>query len=159
MALLAAGAGLGTLIFHLRADADRASRELQRAIRMYDEMGAFRRIILSAGGPRRKVGASVPGEDVNALLAAKARQAQLPMNALSISRGAESKQPGWKETAYLVNLRAASKEAAIPRAPLVDFFRMVEEERATLRSKTLTVLYAGDNLASVQILFSSFQAE
>lgn len=157
-ALVAAAAGLGGLVLHLRADADRADKELLRAFRMYDEMGKFRTVILSSG-PRKKTSSPVPGEDINALLAAKARLAQLPMGALSVSRGAESKQPGWKETTYLVNLRAASKEAAIPRIPLVDFFRMVEEERATLRSKTLTILYAGDNFASVQVLFSSFQPE
>lgn len=159
-ALVAAGAValvLGGGVLWLRRDAERARAEFERALAQYREMTTMKRAIEEAKrrGPRP---AASGGEDLLQFMDKKRAQAGIPQGAFTVEGKQDLSPRGWKETAYRVAVRG-QKDAPVARAPVVEFLRLLEEERTSVKTKSLTLVFAGDAFSSVTVTLSSFQRD
>lgn len=155
--LVVGAAGLVGLSLYLNVQADRSLEDLQTAIDEYGQMANMKRVIESL----KERGAGLPSGDKpqgNPLqfLSQKARQAQIPPQMLNVARNPSATTGEWEELPYTINLRA-KKEEPIGRAPVVDFLRLVEEQRPSIKSKNLNLTFSGDAFSAVTITFSSFK--
>jgi len=153
-------AGLGGLTLFLRHGAERAEADVVRTREEYDRMVRMKRQVeeLRKNAPRQPV-AKEGGDDLLILLGPKARQANLPQNAITITRNPDRKEGGWKEVTYAVGLKAASRDALLSRNAVVDFLGLVEKERPSVKAKNLGLVFSGNDFPSVSITFSLFQRE
>ena len=151
--------GLGGLVWYLREESERAGRELERAKQDYRDMVRMKKPIeeyLKNRSRKTTDPGSRPGEDLVTFLSRKATQAQIPANLFSIAKNPDLTSGGWKESSYTVTLRG-TKENPVARGPLVDFIRLVEQERPSLKVKNLNLNFAGDPLQNAALTFSSFE--
>jgi hypothetical protein len=152
--------GLAALVWYFRDEAETAGRELERNKQEYRDMVRMKKPIEDYLKNRsRKAGAdpgSKPGEDLVTFLSRKATQAQIPANLFSIAKNPDLTSGGWKESSFTVTLRA-TKDNPVARGPVVDFIRLVEQERPSLKVKNMNLVFAGDPLQSAALTFSSFE--
>jgi hypothetical protein len=152
--------GLGGLVFHFDQEARKAERELARVKDEYREMVRLKRPVEEhlKSQKGRGAGTEPRNEDLVTFLSRKATQAQIPANLFSIARNPNLTSGGWKEDSFTVTLRG-TKENPIPRASVVDFIRLVEQERPSIRVKNLNLAFAGDPFQSATLTFSAFTRE
>ena len=153
---------LGVGVVYLEGRAAGAEADLERRKDEYRRMVGMRRRLeeLRRNAPRRPAGPEGGGgEDLLATLGAKGRQANLPQGGITITRNPDRKEGGWKEVSYTVTLRAPAKDQPLPGGAVADFVSMVERERPEVKSKNLSLTYAGANFASATVTFSLFQRE
>lgn len=159
-ALAAAGAVVLLLaggVLWIRREADRARAEFERALAEYREMATMKRALEEA--KRRGPRPPSPGtEDLLQFLDKKRAQAGIPQGAFTIEGKQDLSPRGWRETAYRVAIRG-QKDAPVPRAPVVEFLRLLEEERPTVKTKGLTLVFSGEAFSSVTLTLSSFQRD
>ncbi len=151
--------GLGGLSFWLHGEARKGEELLARSKREYREMAdRMKKPIEEAKrrGGNRPAPASAEGMD-EAFLDRKRAQAQIPQNLFKLSPGRD-KVGGWRETHFTVSLHG-SKETPVARGPVVDFLAAVENERPSVRAKSLNLTFAGDHFASAVFTLSTFQRE
>jgi hypothetical protein len=150
--------GLGVLVWRLREEAGKEERLLERAKGEYREMVRLRKPVEEYVRDRaRKPDAGTkPGEDLVTFLSRKAVQAQIPANLFSIAKNPDLATGSWKESSYSVTLRG-TKENPVARGPVVDFARLVEQERPSVKLKNLNLAFAGDPLQSAALTFSLFE--
>lgn len=151
----ALGLALGGLGYALHVRAAGAFADLRTAIDRHGEMQDLKRTIESFQRRRLPVPKDAGGDPL-AFLSTKARQAQIPTNLFNVARNANVSTGGWDETPFVITLRAA-KETPLTRDCIVDFLRLVEDERPTLRSKNLNLSFAENDLSSATLTLSSFQ--
>jgi len=151
-------AALGGAALTLRHGSVQAADEVERSKEEFEKMVRMKRQIeeIRKGAPRAPA-AEKPGEDLLQLLAAKARQAGIPQNMLTITRNPDRKEGGWKETAYTVTLRSQTKDSSVARPAVVDFIGTVERERPSVKAKNLSLNFSGSDLTSVTLTLSVFQ--
>ncbi len=150
--------GLGGLVWYLRGEAEKAGGELERAKAEYREMVRQKKAVedhlrLQKAGRTADLR---PGEDLVTFLSRKAAQAQLPANLFSIAKNPDLTSGGWKESSFTVTLRG-TKENPVPRGPIVDFIRLVEQERPSIKVKNLNLAFAGDPFSAATLTFSTFE--
>jgi hypothetical protein len=150
----ASAMGLAALVVLWHGDAARAREDLERS---KDEFRALakmksRAAELTAKNPK-PIASNV--EDLLSYLSAKSRQAGVPQGVMNITKNPDVTAGGWKEVSYTVTLRAA-KDAPLSRSAFADFVRFVEDERPSVRSKSLALGLAGDGLSAATVTFSSF---
>ncbi len=157
--LILLAAGLGGLVFYLHRVSRNELTRLKNAIEDYGEMVNMKRTI-KAFQEKGRLNPAVmdAGGDPLAFLSTKARQAQIPANLFNITRNSDVAAGAWKETPYTVNLRG-TKENSIARDAVVDFLRLSEEERPSIKCKNLTLAFQGQDLGNVALTLSSFQAK
>lgn len=160
VALAIAGAvalALAGGVLWLRQDEERARAEFRRALDEYREMVGMKRALEEAKrrGPRPAASA---GEDLLQFLDKKRAQAGIPQGSFTVEGKQDLSPRGWKETAYRVAIRG-QKDAPVPRGPVVEFLRLLEEERPSVKTKGLTLVFAGDAFSSVTVTLSSFQRD
>ncbi len=150
--------GLGGLVWYFREEADRAGRELERAKTDYREMVRLKRPVEEylRNRSRRPGTEARPGEDLVTFLSRKATQAQIPANLFSIAKNPELASGGWKESSFTITLRG-TKENPVARGPVVDFIRLVEQERPSIKVKNMNLAFSGDPFSSAALTFSSFE--
>ena len=152
-------AGLGGLVWYFREEAERAGRELERAKNDYREMVRQKKPVeeyLKNQKAGKGTDAVKVGEDLVTFLSRKATQAQIPANLFSIAKNPDLTSGGWKETSFTVTLRG-TKDAPVARGPVVDFVRLVEQERLSIKVKNLNLAFAGDPFSAATFTFSSFE--
>ncbi len=153
-------AGLAGLLLYLNGAAAKAAEQLERSKKEYSEMRDWRRKIEEVLRKNPRAGKTIESpDDLLAFLSAKARQAQIPLGSMTLSRNPDQKTGSWKEISYTISLRAPAKETPIQRNPVVDFVGMVENERPAIKSKSINFAFTGDNFASVMLTFSTFRNE
>lgn len=144
-------------VLWVRREAERTRAEFDRALAEYREMATMKRAIEEA--KRRGPRPPSPGiEDLLQFLDKKRAQAGIPQGSFTVEGKQDLSPRGWKETAYRVAIRG-QKDAPVPRAPVVEFLRLLEEERPTVRTKGLTLVFSGDAFSSVSVTLSSFQRD
>lgn len=151
-------AGLGGLVWYLREEAGKAGRELERAKSEYREMVRLKKPVEEYLRIRKTVKTTdvKAGEDLVTFLSRKATQAQIPANLFSIAKNPDLTSGGWKETSFTVTLRG-TKDNPVARGPIVDFVRLVEQERPAIKVKNLNLAFAGDPFSAATLTFSSFE--
>lgn len=150
---------LGGLVWYFREEAGRAGRELERAKSEYREMVRLKKPVEEYVKNRsRRPGADAvkAGEDLVTFLSRKATQAQIPANLFSIAKNPDLTSGQWKESSFTVTLRG-TKENPVARGPVVDFIRLVEQERPSMKVKNMNLAFAGDPFQSAALTFSSFE--
>jgi hypothetical protein len=154
---LLAAAGLVALIVVFDRGADEARGELELAKENYKRMVAMKRQLEEYKKKNPGRSPSDRGlEDLLQFFSAKARQAGIPQGLFNVTPNPVVTYTGWKETAYTINLRAPSKENSVSRASIVDFLKLVEDERPSVRSKNLALQFAGQDFQSAVVTFSYF---
>lgn len=151
------GAGLIGLIIWLHGETNREESALERSKGEYREMVDRMKPAVAAflkGEP----GKPASGEDLLTYLSRKATQAKIPSNIFRIQRNQELKTGGWIERSYTVNLQG-TKDAPVTRDAVVDFVRLVETERPSVRVKNLSLAFAGPELGSAALTFSAFDRD
>ncbi|MFN3486870.1 MAG: hypothetical protein ACK44W_15500 [Planctomycetota bacterium] len=144
-------------VLWIRREADRARAEFERALAEYREMATMKRALEEA--KRRGPRPPSPGtEDLLQFLDKKRAQAGIPQGSFTIEGKQDLSPRGWRETAYRVAIRG-QKDAPVPRAPVVEFLRLLEEERPTVKTKGLTLVFSGEAFSSVTLTLSSFQRD
>lgn len=154
------GLGLAGAALWLHAEAAKEAGRLDRVKREYREMADRMRKPVEQHLKSRRAGgeARATAEDALTFLSRKASQAQIPPGILAIQPNQEVKTGSWKEKSYTVNLRG-TKDAPLPRAPVADFLRLVEAERPAIRTKSVSLAFAGDPLATAVLTFAFFELE
>jgi hypothetical protein len=151
--------GLAGLVVYFHYDAAAAQAELDTAKRQYREMAGMKKKIDES---KRKgpAGAATPSstEDILTFYDKKRAQAGIPQGMLTGPSQQDATLRGWKERAYTFTLNG-TKEAPVPRAPVADFVRLVEDERPGVRAKNLKLSFTGDAFSTVTITFTTFQRE
>jgi len=139
----------------LSAEAAAGEEALERAKRDYRDMVKWRPAVEDF---RRKQGSGGRPTDGDTLtfLSRKASAAKIPPNLFSIQRNPPLKTGGWSEESFTVTLRG-TKEEPVKRDAVVDFIRLVETERPSVKVKNLQLSFAGDPLATAVITFSTFE--
>lgn len=152
--------GLAGAAVWLQGEASGERGKLDRYKKDYREMAdRMRRPVEQFLSSRRGSGESRPsGEDLLTFLSRKATQAQIPPGLFAIQRNQEFKAGPWKEQSYTVNLRG-TKETPLPRGPVADFLKLVEQERPAVRAKGLALAFAGDPLSTAVLTFAFFEPE
>lgn len=160
LAILSALAGVGLLgaIVWLHGEASREEEEFDRAKRNYREMVDRMKGPVAAYLKGRKGTNPNANEDLLTYLSRKATTAQIPPAIFRIQRNQELKTGGWVERSYTVNLQG-TKEAPVSRASVVNFVKLVETERPSVRVKNLSLTFGGDDLGSAALTFSAFDRE
>jgi hypothetical protein len=151
--------GLLGLVYHLYNDAEQALRDLERSKGDYREMVKMEAPIVEWIRRRSKLpSAKDSSEDILSYLDKKRAQAQIPQSLFGTQKNAEIKWSGWKESSYTITLRG-TKESPVQRTWVVDFLGQVETDRPAVKSKSLTLAFAGDNFSSVSVTFATFVRE
>lgn len=154
-ALLALGAA--GLVYYCWDESTRAADRLARAKEEYKKMALWKRPVEEyVRNTRGKPTAVVDESDLMTFLDKKSRESQIPPGMFNLAKNNDTSLPGWKESSYTVTLQAG-KDAAVKKAPLVDFLRKVETERRSTKVKALKLVMSGDEYKSALITFSQFQ--
>ena len=155
-ALIALGLGGGAV--WLNGEASKERERLDRYKKDYREMAdRMRRPVEQHLKAAKGGGATAAGEDLLTFLSRKASGAKIPPGLFSIQRN-ETKVGPWREQTFTVNLRG-SKETPLQRAPVADFLRLVETERPAVRTRTLNLVFAGNDLATAVLTFAFFELD
>jgi len=146
----AAGAALW-----LSTEAAAGAEALDRAKRDYAEMVRWRPAVEDYR--KKQTGTRGPSDgDTLTFLSRKASGAEIPSSLLSIQRNPPLKTGGWSEESFTVTLRG-TKENPVKRDAVVNFIRLVEAERPSIRVKNLQLAFAGDPLSTAVLTFSTFE--
>lgn len=158
--VLALGA-LG-LVFWFRDQADKADAQLQRSKDEYRQMQEKMKKVVEEYVRIRKGREDQPKEDSGDMLPfldRKARDSGIPPGSFTVAKNANAVVGSWNETSYTVTFQGEKKDAPIKRAQVVDFLGRVEKERRSTKSKSLQLVFSGDDFRSAIISFSQFQAK
>lgn len=153
LGILCAGAA-GAAVW-LSAEAATEAEALERAKLDYRDMVKWRPAVeelrkKQGGGSRQADG------DTLTFLSRKATAAQIPSKLFSVQRNPPLKTGGWSEESFTVTLRG-TKEEPVARDAVVNFIRLVEAERPSVKVKNLQLSFAGDPLSTAVISFSTFE--
>jgi hypothetical protein len=158
LALLAA-LGLGGVVFALRTESARLRRELDSRRREYDQMLLWKRPVeegLKKGAGKSAAPDAAGSDDLLPFLDRKRAESGIPQNLFNLQKNNDLVQGGWRESSYTVTLRSPNREAPVPKGPIVDFLRKVEDERPGLRVKTLSLSCLGNDFSSAIFTLSTF---
>lgn len=160
LAIISALAGVGLLgaIVWLHGEASREEEAFERAHRDYREMVDRMKLPVAAYLKGRKGVNPGASEDLFTFLSRKATTAQIPPSIFRLQRNQELKTGGWVERSYTVNLQG-TKEAPVSRDAVVNFVRLVETERPSVRVKNLSLTFGSGELGSAALTFSAFDRE
>lgn len=154
------GAGLVGVIVWLHGEAGREEETLDGAKRKYREMVDRMKPAVAAYLKKQGGAKPTPGgnEDLLIFLSRKATEASIPSAIFRVQRNQELKMGGWREQSYTINLQGA-KDAPVSRDAVVNFVRLVETQRPSVRVKNLSLVFGGADLASAGVTFASFERD
>ena len=156
-ALLALGAA--GVVYYFQDAASRAEERLTTAKEEYRKMADRMKKPVEEFKRAQKNRSTAPEstEELMPFLDRKAREAQIPPGLFNLAKNSNATIGNWIETSYTVTLQSPGKDNPVKRIPVVDFLKRVESERRSVKTKSLQLNYAGDDLKSVVITFSQFQ--
>ena len=161
MILLLAGLiGLGALglVYYFHEQATKAELLLLRTKDEYRQMQEqMKKPVEDFVRVKGRIPPKEDAGDVLTFLDRKAREAQIPPGVYTIARNATAVVGNWQESSYTVTLQSDKKDSPVKRTPLVDFLGKVERERRSVKTKSIQLTFAGDDLKSAVIGFSHFQ--
>ncbi len=158
-ASLLLAAGLAVLVLFFQRGVGQAMAELDAAKEQYNDMVGFARRIEEFKKKGPPPPPSDKTEDIISFLGTKSRQAGIPPNLLNITRNPDQKSGGWKEISFTMRLKAPAKENPVRRDWVADFIRLVEDERPSIKSKNLSLAFAGNDLLEATVTLATFQRE
>lgn len=140
----------------LSAEAAAGEEALERAKLDYRDMVKWRPAVEDYRKKQGGAGGRPSEGDTMTFLSRKATASKIPPNLFSVQRNPPLKTGGWSEESFTVTLRG-NKEEPVRRDAVVDFIRLVETERPSVKVKNLQLAFAGDPLATAVITFSTFE--
>jgi|ERR1043166_1582591 hypothetical protein len=156
---LFAGIGAGASFLYKQADLARVA--LEDAKRDYKEMQQFKQVIAKGKAQSKRLpNAKDSGEDMLPFLEKKRAAAGIDQRIFGVQPLNPIKSPGWKESPCIVTLRG-TKESPISRDSVADFLVGIENERPSIKSKTLNFAFlpTSKDLSAASITLSQFQRE
>ncbi len=154
-------AALGVLILWLQSRQEEMGRSLAASIKNYEKMKVMKRKLLENKQPGRGP-APTPTDkpdDLTAYIGKTATKVGLPQQLINnITFEGERNTPPWREYPVSVNL-SGLKDQPIPHTAFVTFLETIEKERPYLKSKNLTISFAGMDYLRVQATISWFRRD
>jgi hypothetical protein len=154
-ALLALGAAGGVYYFYDQAR--KSEGGLQRSKDEYKKMAERKKTVEEYLRQRkgRPPAATESADGMETFLDKKAREAQIPQGSFTLTKTSGATVGTWIEVSYTMQFQGG-KDAAVKKAPIVDFLRRVEAERRSVRVKSLQLAMSGDDFKTASITFSQF---